>query len=129
MQIDFAGNKRVRSTYKGFTVATDQPVSAGGDGSAPEPFDLFLASLGTCAGVYVAYFCESRKIPLDGVSMRLSLERDEQAHALTKVDITIELPPGFPDRYQKAVVRAAEMCSVKRTLAAPPPITVSAVTR
>lgn len=127
MKIDFAGGKRVNSTYKGFTVETDQPQSEGGEGAAPEPFDLFLASIGTCAGVFVVYFCESRDIPTDGIRMELRFERNEQSHLMEKIDLDIHLPPEFPAKYRKAVVRAAEMCTVKRTLINPPDIRVNAV--
>lgn len=126
MQIQFAGNKRVCSSYKGFTIETDQPHSEGGDGSAPEPFDLFLSSIGTCAGIYIVYFCESRSISLEGISMTLHFERNDQTHLMEKIRIDIQLPPEFPDKYRKAVIRAAEMCTVKRTLADPPEIIVSA---
>lgn len=127
MKIDFAGGKRVNSTYKGFTVETDQPQSEGGEGAAPEPFDLFLASIGTCAGVFVVYFCESRDIPTAGIRMKLHFERNEQSHLMEKIDLDIYLPPEFPAKYRKAVVRAAEMCTVKRTLINPPEIRVNAV--
>lgn len=124
MTVDFPGNKRVTSTYKGFTVETDQPASEGGDGSAPEPFDLFLSSLGTCAGVYIVYFCESRDIPTEGITMKLGFERNEETHLMEKIRMDIHLPSGFPVKYRKAVVRAAQMCTVKRTLAQPPEIIV-----
>lgn len=126
MLINFPGGKRVASTYKGFTVETDQTPSEGGDGSAPEPFDLFLSSIGTCAGVYIVYFCESRDIPTDGISMTLRFERNEKSHLMEKIAIEIHLPPDFPDKYRKAVIRAAEMCTVKRTLTHPPEIIVTA---
>jgi len=126
MQIHFEGGKRVNATYKGFTVETDQPTSEGGDGSAPEPFDLFLASIGTCAGVYVAYFCDSRSIPTDGIHITLGFKQNEQSHLMEKIAIDIQLPLEFPHKYHKAVIRAAEMCTVKRTLANPPEIEVTA---
>jgi len=126
MQINFPGGKRVTSTYKGFTVETDQPKTEGGDGSAPEPFDLFLSSIGTCAGFYIVYFCESRDIPTDDISMTLRFERNEQSHLMEEIAIDIHLPPDFPDKYRKAVIRAAEMCTVKRTLTHPPEIQISA---
>lgn len=126
MMIDFPGGKRVNSTYKGFTVKTDQPKDEGGDDSAPEPYDLFLSAIGTCAGVYVVYFCESRDIPINGISMILRFERNEQTHLMEKIAIDIRLPPEFPNKYRKAVIRAAEMCTVKRNLVNPPEITVTA---
>jgi ribosomal protein S12 methylthiotransferase accessory factor len=126
MQINFPGNKRVNSIYKGFTLETDQPKEEGGDGSAPEPFDLFLSSMGTCAGVYVVYFCESRNISTNGISMTLRFERNEKTHLMEKIAIDIHLPPEFPEKYRKAVIRAAGMCTVKRILANPPEIEITA---
>lgn len=125
MQINFPGGKRVSSDYKGFILETDQPKDEGGDGSAPEPFDLFLSSMGTCAGVYIVYFCESRDIPTDGISMTLRFDRNEETHLLEKIMMEIHLPPDFPDKYRKAVIRAASMCTVKRTLANPPEIEIT----
>lgn len=126
MQIDFPGGKRVTSTYKGFSIETDQPQSEGGEGAAPEPYDLFLSSIGTCAGVYIVYFCESRDISTDGISMTLRFERNDRTHLMEKVDIIVHLPSDFPQKYRKAVVRAAEKCTVKRTLLDPPEIQVTA---
>ena len=126
MLVNFPGGKRVTSIYKGFTVETDQPPGEGGDGSAPEPYDLFLSSMGTCAGVYIVYFCESRNIPTQGISMSLRFERNESSHLVEKIAMEIRLPPNFPEKYRKAVVRAAEMCTVKRTLTHPPEIEITA---
>jgi ribosomal protein S12 methylthiotransferase accessory factor len=126
MHVVFPGGKRVNSIYKGFTVETDQPKDEGGDGSAPEPYDLFLSSIGTCAGVYVVYFCEARGIPTDGIGMGLTFERNEKTHAVERVVIQIELPDAFPQKYRKAVAKAASMCTVKRSLSNPPEIEVRA---
>jgi ribosomal protein S12 methylthiotransferase accessory factor len=129
MEITFPGGKKVNSTYKGFTVETDQPKDEGGDGSAPEPYDLFLASMGTCAGVYVVYFCEERGIDISGIRMSVEFERNEKTHLIEDVRIHIDLPPGFPPKYKKAVVRTAGLCTVKRSLANPPRFSVGASIR
>lgn len=126
MAINFPGGKRVNATYKGFTVKTDQPKSEGGEDSAPEPYDLFLSSIGTCAGVYIVYFCESRDIPTEEITMTLRFDRNETSHLMEKIAIDIHLPPDFPQKYKKAVIRAAQMCTVKRNLAHPPEILVTA---
>ena len=126
MDISFPGGKKVNATYKGFTVATDQPKDEGGDGSAPEPYDLVLASLGTCAGVYVLYFCDERKIDTTGLKMNLQAEKNEKTHLFEEIRIQIELPAGFPEKYKRAVVRAAELCTVKRSFVHPPNFTVTA---
>jgi ribosomal protein S12 methylthiotransferase accessory factor len=126
MDISFPGGKKVNSTYKGFTVATDQPKDEGGDGTAPEPYDLVLSALGTCAGVYVLYFCEEREIDTAGIKMTLHAEKNETTHLFEEIRIQIDLPPGFPKKYKAAVVRAAELCTVKRSFANPPNFTVVA---
>jgi ribosomal protein S12 methylthiotransferase accessory factor len=128
MKVSFPGGKRVNATFDGFEIATDQDTDSGGDGSAPEPFDYFLASLGTCAGIYVLGFCQKRNIPYDGISLSQSWDREEKTKRLTNVRISIEVPADFPDKYHKALIRAASQCSVKKTLENPPVFVVETVT-
>ncbi len=120
MQISFPGKMRVDAQYKGFVIHTDQPVSAGGEDSAPAPFDLFLASLGTCAGVYVLSFLQQRGLPTEGAGIVMTQERDPQTKLVSKISMEIKLAPGFPEKYRDAVIRAAETCAVRRHLDAPP---------
>ncbi|MCX6094785.1 MAG: OsmC family protein [Candidatus Bipolaricaulota bacterium] len=126
MRIDFPGGKRVDAAYKGFVIRTDQPQASGGANSAPSPFDLFLASLGTCSGYYVLTFLERRGIPATGVSLALSATWDETAHRVGKVEIRICLPKGFPDEYVEASVRAAGQCAVKAHLESSPSVSIVA---
>ena len=123
MVVSLPGGKRVAASYNGFEILTDQSEKSGGGGSAPEPFDLFLASLATCAGYYVLRFCEKRGIAVDGLRLVQSWRRDEQKK-IVRLDLRIELPEGFPDKYRAAVVRAAEQCAVKKVLDDPPPTTI-----
>ena len=120
MLIDFPGGARVDAHFNGFTVKTDQPAAGGGQDSAPAPFDYFLASLGTCAGIYISGFCRSRNIPTDNIRIVQKHEFDPTTHMVTRVTFDIQLPPDFPERYKPAVIRAAEMCKVKKTLENPP---------
>ncbi len=124
MTVTYPGGKRVDATYGKFEIATDQCVDSGGDETAPEPFDLFLASLATCAGIYVLGFCQKRNIPHDGVRLTQSWERDEKSKRLTTVRISIEVPPGFPEKYHGALIRVANQCVVKKTLENPPDFVV-----
>ena len=126
MEIEFPGNKKVNARYNGFTIETDQAREEGGDGSAPEPFDLFLASMGTCAGIYVIYFCEERNIDTTGLKMSLSFDRNEQTHLIETVTIDISLPPGFPKKYRSAIVKTAGLCTVKRNILKAPEFKVTA---
>jgi ribosomal protein S12 methylthiotransferase accessory factor len=126
MMVTFAGGKKVTAHYDGFDIVTDQGLDSGGEGTAPEPFDYFLASLATCAGYYVLKFCESRSIPTDGISVHQGWDRDE-SNKLVRIALSIRVPDGFPAKYQKALVRAANTCSVKKTLLHPPEITTETV--
>lgn len=126
IEVTFPGGKRVDARVGAFTVQTDQPVGGGGEGSAPAPFDVFLASIATCAGIYVLGFCQARGLPTDGVRLRQRMTVDEATHLPTDIAIDIELPAGFPEKYRPAIVRAAEGCKVKKTIAAQPTFTVSA---
>jgi putative redox protein len=125
--IDFPGGARVDAHYGPFTIQTDQPPAGGGEGSAPMPFTLFLASLGTCAGIYVLGFCRQRGLPTEGISLVQSVSRNPATHMVDKISLEIHLPPGFPEKYKDAVIRVAEQCAVKKHLENPPQMTVTTV--
>ena len=120
MRIRFPGNRKVSAEFDGLTVLTDQPKDAGGDGAGPAPFDLFLASLGTCAGIFVLSFCQKRALSTDGLEIVQTVEWDEAKHLVTKVSLRIVLPKGFPEKYRDSLVKTAELCTVKRHLHDPP---------
>ncbi len=120
MEIFFPGNKKVYARYKGFVIETDQPVSAGGDNTAPAPFDLFIASIGTCAGIFVLSFLQQRGLSTEGAGVYLSREVDPVSHLVSKITLEIKLPADFPEKYRDAIVRAVEQCTVKRHLEKPP---------
>jgi len=127
MEITFPGGKRVDASAGTVQIKTDQSVSSGGDGSAPEPYMLFLASMGTCAGIYVLGFCQSRGLPTEGLKLTQKMEWDTVTHKLTQVQMNIHLPPGFPEKYKEAVIRAADQCAVKKTIQDPPEFLVRTV--
>ncbi len=116
----FPGGALVTAHFGKFEVLTDQPEEDGGADSAPEPYMLFLTSIITCAGFYVQRFCQQRKLSTEGMTMTLDIERNPEMRRLEKVKMAIQLPEGFPEKYKKAVIRAAGMCSVKKAIADPP---------
>lgn len=120
MEISFPGGKKVNASWHGFSIATDQPADNGGEGSAPTPFDLFLASLGTCAGIFALGFIRSRKLNEEGFKINIAFETDAATHLLSKAVFTLTLPKDFPEKYKGAVIKAAEQCLVKRTMDNPP---------
>ena len=120
MIITLPGELKVDAEYRGLTIKTDQPKYAGGDGSASRPFDLFLASIGTCVGSYIAIFCKEREIPYKDIKVILTTERGEKSKPLSKVHMDIQLPADFPDKYKDAVIRSVDQCAVKRAIMDPP---------
>ncbi len=127
MEMTFPGGVAVEAHFEGTTIRTDQPVRHGGGGTAPAPFELFLASIGTCAGFYALRFCQERQIPSDGMSVSMAWERNPSTKLISDIKIQISLPPGFPEKYRTAVVRAADQCAVKKHLLEAPAIEVVAV--
>ena len=126
MQIQFPGGMRVDALHEGFWIRTDQPVAQGGGSSAPSPFDLFLASIGTCAGFYVLRFFQQRHLDTEGLSLSVTTRRDPERKLVNGIRIEIVLPQSFPEKYRDAVLRAVDQCSVKRHLAEPPEFEVVA---
>ncbi|HUU01502.1 MAG TPA: OsmC family protein [Myxococcota bacterium] len=120
LTVTFPGGKKVDGVYGNFTIHTDQPVDEGGEGTAPEPFTYMLASLGTCAGIYVVSYLRARDLPFEEVKLIQEHEWDEKAHRLTKVTMTILLPPGIPEKHKKPLIRSASRCTVKRLFESPP---------
>ena len=120
IEIQFPGGVQVEAAFKGFSVLTDQPASAGGEGKAPSPFDLFLASVATCSGFYALRFCQERGLPTEGLHVAMETERDEVHKRTARLRVAITLPEGFPEKYRAALLRAVNQCAVKRHLEEPP---------
>jgi putative redox protein len=121
MIIDFPGGSRVDAHFGKFTLPTDQPPVA----SAPTPFELFLSSIGTCAGIYVLGFCQQRGLPTDGIQIIQHTHPNPQTGLIEQIDIDIVIPPTFPEKYHASLIRAAELCKVKKHLENPPKFKVT----
>ena len=120
MVIDFPGGSRVDAHFGPYTVNTDQPPMSGGEGSAPTPFAVFLSSIGTCAGIYVLGFCKQRGLPTDGIRIVQRVHTDPLTRMIGKIDLEIQVPENFPEKYRASLVRSAELCAVKKHLESPP---------
>lgn len=125
--ITLPGGKKVDAAFDGMVVKSDQPVTNGGEGSAPSPFQLFLSSLGTCAGIYVAGFCQKRGVATDGIRLVQRNRFDTQSGVLAGVDFEIQVPKDFPEKYYEALVRVVDQCAVKRAIQAQPAFSVKTV--
>jgi putative redox protein len=120
MVIDFPGGAAVDAHFGSYTVQTDQPPAGGGLGAAPTPFAMFLASLGTCAGIYVLGFCKQRGLPTDGIRIIQRSHSDPSTGMIGKIDLEIQVPPTFPEKYLPSLIRSAELCAVKKHIEHPP---------
>jgi len=129
LEVSFPGGKRVDVRIRDFEIATDQPVKAGGVASAPQPFDLFLASMAACAGFYALNFCQSRTLATEGLGLSMLWERDEKQPLQTNARLRMTLPAGFPPKYREGIVRAMDLCTVKKHIQNPPEFTIEILER
>ena len=123
--ITLPGGRRVDAQLGSHTLRTDQPLDNGGTDTAPSPFDVFLGSMGACAGIFVQGFCAKRNIPTEQIRI-IERPRFSADGTLLEVDFEVQLPPDFPMKYREAVVKAVDGCSVKRAIAAQPKLVVHA---
>ena len=121
MIIDFSGGSRVDAHFGSFTVATDQPPTA----SAPSPFEVFLSSIGTCAGIYVLGFCKQRGLPSEGLRIIEKIDHNRATGMVETIRLEIQVPPEFPEKYRQALIHSAELCAVKKHLEKPPRFEIS----
>ncbi|HWS23164.1 MAG TPA: OsmC family protein [Anaerolineales bacterium] len=120
MVIDFPGGSRVDAHFGQFTVKTDQPPVS----SAPTPFALFLSSIGTCAGIYVLGFCQQRGISTDGIQIVQRMHGGFSG-LIEKIDLEIQIPDSFPERYRDSLIKVANLCAVKKHFEYPPVFNVT----
>jgi putative redox protein len=128
--ISFPGGKKVNAEVNGMVISTDQPRTQGGEGSAPSPYLLFLASIGTCAGIYVLSFCQERGIPTDNISLTQRLEyvsTPEGKSVLDTIALDIHVPVDFPEKYHNALIKVADQCAVKKTIMHPPKFSIKTI--
>ncbi len=123
MIIDFPGGSRVDAHFSSFTVATDQPPAA----SAPSPFEVFLSSIGTCAGIYVLGFCRQRNLPTEGIHIVERVNHSPSTGMVESIGLEIQVPPEFPEKYRPSLIHSAELCAVKKHLEKPPRFDITTV--
>ena len=119
IKITFPGNKKVDAHVDEFVIHTDQRKESGGDATAPAPFEHFLASIGTCAGIYIKGFCDSRGLSTDGIEIEEKIEYDTINRRIGKLILEILVPPEFPEKYRDALVHTANLCAVKKYIQEP----------
>lgn len=120
IDVSFTGGKKMAARVGDKTITTDVPSEIGGNGTAPAPFTLFLTSIATCAGLYALNFCEARQIPTDDMALSMRYDFDLVKKRCEELHIDLKLPTGFPQKYQKAILKAMDLCTVKQHMLNPP---------
>lgn len=127
MIISFPGNKKVNVNYKNFIIKTDQPLEKGGNNTNPDPFSLFISSIGACTGFYILSFCNERNIPIDDIELILRTNKNNQNNMIEEINIDIMTKKSFPDKYVKSIIKVANLCTVKKHLESQPKINISLI--
>lgn len=125
LTVTFEGKKKIVAQVGEHRIITDQPIIAGGDNEGPAPFSLFLASLGTCAGIYIKSFCDNRGIDTKGITITQKHTFNPNTQMINEITIEINLPTSFPEKYKDAIIKVAEQCAVKKHLQSPPKMYVT----
>ena len=127
IDVSFTGGKKMSARVGDRTITTDLPTAIGGSGTSTEPFTLFLTSIATCAGLYALNFCDARKISTDGMDLRMRYDFDLKTKRCNTLTIDLKLPIGFPEKYQKAILKAMDLCTVKQHMVNPPEFIMNTV--
>ena len=122
-----AGGKKLEVRLGKHTIRTDLPAAKGGENSAPTAYETFLMSIAACAGIYALDFCQERGLSIEGLAITVHAEHDNDGGSLKKVRTVVRLPRGFPQKYRNALVRAVELCKVKKAISDPPVFEVTAL--
>ena len=125
--VNFLDNLRLEAKFDDFTITTDQSVRYKGDGTAPSPFDYFLASSALCAAYFVKLYCLSRDIPTDDIRVSQNNIIDPENRYNQIFQIRIELPSGISERDRLGIIRSADRCTVKKVVQQNPEFEIDAV--
>lgn len=127
IKVNFLDNLRIEAKFDDFTVIADQPIRYKGDGSAPSPFDYFLASSALCAGYFVKVYCNSRDIPTDNIRISQNNIVDPENRYNQIFQINVELPESISEKDRQGILRSIDRCTVKKVVQTGPDFKVEAV--
>lgn len=127
IKVNFLDNLRLEAKFDDFTVVADQPIRYKGDGSAPGPFDYFLASSALCAAYFVKLYCDTRNIPTDNIRLSQSNIVDPENRYNQIFKIQVELPADISAKDRQGILRSIDRCTVKKVVQAGPEFVIEEV--
>ncbi|GGY65837.1 OsmC domain/YcaO domain-containing protein [Marinobacter zhanjiangensis] len=127
INVNFLDNLRLEAKFDDFTVVTDQPIRYKGDGSAPSPFDYFLASSALCAAYFVRVYCLARDIPTDNIRLSQNNIVDPENRYNQIFKIQVQLPEDLPEKHRQGILRSIDRCTVKKVVQTNPTFEIETV--
>jgi uncharacterized OsmC-like protein len=127
IKVNFLDKLRLEAKFDDFTVIADQPIRYKGDGSAPGPFDYFLASSALCAAYFVKLYCNTRNIPTENIRLSQNNIVDPENRYKQIFKIQVELPADISDKDRQGILRSIERCTVKKVVQAGPEFVIEEV--
>ena len=127
IKVNFLDKLRLEAKFDDFTVVADQPIRYKGDGSAPGPFDYFLASSALCAAYFVKLYCNTRNIPTDNIRLSQNNIVDPENRYKQIFKIQVELPADISDKDRQGILRSIERCTVKKVVQTGPEFVIEEV--
>jgi ribosomal protein S12 methylthiotransferase accessory factor len=127
IKVNFLDKLRLEAKFDDFTVIADQPIRYKGDGSAPGPFDYFLASSALCAAYFVKLYCSTRNIPTENIRLSQNNIVDPENRYQQIFKIQVELPPDISDKDRQGILRSIDRCTVKKVVQAGPEFVIEEV--
>ena len=127
INVNFLDNLRLEAKFDDFTVVADQPIRYKGDGSAPGPFDYFLASSALCAAYFVKLYCQARDIPTENIRLSQNNIVDPEDRYKQIFKIQVELPSDISDKDRQGILRSIDRCTVKRVVQTGPEFVIDIV--
>ncbi|MNU86568.1 Ribosomal protein S12 methylthiotransferase accessory factor YcaO [compost metagenome] len=127
IKVNYLDNLRQEAKFDDFTVIADQPIRYKGDGSAPGPFDYFLASSALCAAYFVKVYCAARDIPTDNIRLSQNNIVDPENRYKQTFKIQIELPADISDKDRQGILRSIDRCTVKKVIQTGPEFIIEEV--
>ncbi|WP_394388890.1 OsmC domain/YcaO domain-containing protein [Shewanella woodyi] len=127
IKVNFLDNLRLEAKFDDFTVTADQPIRYKGDGSAPSPFDYFLASSALCAAYFIKVYCKARDIPTENIRLSQNNIVDPEDRYNQIFQIQVELPEDISEKDRQGILRSIERCTVKKVVQTGPEFKIETV--
>lgn len=124
IEVSMLAGQQLKASFGDHEIISDQSIELGGQEQYPDPFSYFLASIPLCTTFYIRRFCQQRDIPTEGIKVIQENTNVDDKYK-KNIAMSVELPDSFPQKYKKALMAAANTCTVKKVVQAMPDFEIS----